>query len=234
MPGRLALFDDNPFKNEARKIFHDVKNKIVEFTPNYNIAPTHLIPTLLNTKVYTYAHFGLIPSWAKDKKSININARSETLFEKKSFRDSFKSKRCLIPVNGFYEWKKRDKEKIPYFVHPQNSDCFALAGLWDEWFDSLLGKHIVSVALITTQPNNKIAQIHDRMPVVLDKKDWEIWLDNETSLEELNKLFNSCSSEIMHMYEVSSLVNSVANNSKECITKKEVSPPCEFSKETLF
>jgi len=222
MPGRLAIFDDTPFKNEARKIFPNVKNKIKVFTANYNTAPTHLVPVLLDTKVYTYAHFGLIPSWAKDKKSININARSETLFEKKSFRDSFKNKRCLIPVNGFYEWEKRDNEKIPYFVHSFDENCFALAGLWDEWYDASIEKYILTVSLITTQPNETIQKIHDRMPIVLDKKDWGKWLNKESSLEELNKLFVPCSNDIMQMHEVSSLINAVSNNNKECIVKKAV------------
>ena len=231
MPGRLAIFDDSSFKNEARKIFLDVKNRLGAIKPNYNTAPTHLVPVLLNTKEYVYAHFGLVPSWAKDKKSININARSETLFEKKSFRDSFKSKRCLIPVNGFYEWEKRDKEKIPYFIKAKNDDCFALAGLWDEWFDETTGKSILSVALITTQPNDMIEKIHDRMPVILDKKYWNLWLNNDSSLEELNKLFSAHPSEMMHMYEVSSLVNKVSNNSKECVIKKE---PSNRISQTLF
>ena len=231
MPGRLAIFDDSSFKNEARKIFTDVKNRLGIITPNYNTAPTHLVPVLLNTKQYTYAHFGLIPSWAKDKKNININARSETLFEKKSFRDSFKSKRCLIPVNGFYEWKKKDKEKIPYLVKAKNGDCFALAGLWDEWFDEVSGKLILSIALITVEPNDMIITIHDRMPVILDKENWKIWLDNDSSLDELNKLFKSYSSENMQMYEVSSFVNAVSNNNDICIKEKEKTG---FSNQTLF
>lgn len=221
MPGRLAIFDDTAFKNEARKIFTNVKNKVGTLTPSYNIAPTHLIPILLNSKVYTNAHFGLIPSWAKDKKSININARSETLFDKKSFRDSFKHKRCLIPVNGFYEWEKKDKTKIPYFIQNQKDDCLTLAGLWDEWFDISTGKKIISVALITTEPNEKILKIHDRMPVVLDKKDWAMWLDKNTSLNDLNRLFIPCACESIQMHEVSSFVNSVLNDNEKCIQKND-------------
>lgn len=231
MPGRLASFDDVTFKNEARKIFKNVKNNIGILNPKYNIAPTLMLPVLLNSNVYTYAHFGLIPSWSKDKKSININARSETLFEKKSFRESFKSKRCLVIVNGFYEWEKRDKEKIPYFVKPVNTDYFALAGLWDEWYDVSTGEKILSVALITTQPNEKIIKIHDRMPVVLDKKFWKSWLDDTTSLEDLNKLFLSYPNEKICIDEVSPLVNQVSNDSIECIKINHKSKPIQ---ETLF
>jgi|LGOV01.1.fsa_nt_gb putative SOS response-associated peptidase YedK len=220
MPGRLALFDDSSFRNEARIIFTNIKNKIRTLKPTYNIAPTHTIPVLLNTKIYVNAHFGLIPSWAKDKKSININARSETLFEKNSFRDSFKSRRCLIPINGFYEWEKKEKEKIPYFIHPYNEGCFVLAGLWDEWIDGSTGETIIGVALITTEPNDAILKIHDRMPVILDKKNWATWLDEKTKIDDLNRLLTPCSNKIIIMREVSSLVNSVSNNSKECIEKQ--------------
>ena len=231
MPGRLAIFDDSFFRIEAKKIFTNVKNNIGHIKSTYNLAPTHLLPVLLNTSVYTYAHFGLIPSWAKDKKSININARSETLFEKMSFRDSFKSKRCLIPVNGFYEWEKIDKEKFPYYVQSMNDGGFVLAGLWDEWYDVKKNEKIISVALITTQPNEKISKIHDRMPVILDSKHWKIWLDSNTSLEELNKLFVSCSSEQLKLDEVSSFVNPVKNNSLACIKPFKRETPI---KETLF
>ena len=195
------------------------------------MAPTHLLPVLLNTHVYSNAHFGLIPSWAKDKKSININARSETLFEKKSFRNSFKSKRCLIPVNGFYEWEKIGKDKFPYFVQSVDDGGLVFAGLWDEWYDVIKNEKIISVALITTQSNEKIAKIHDRMPVILDSKHWETWLDKDTSLEELNKLFLSCSSEILKLDEVSSFVNPVKNNTPECIKPFKREPPIQ---ETLF
>jgi len=231
MPGRLAIYDDSFFREKAKKVFSNVKNKIGHITPTYNLAPTHLIPVLLNTNEYIYAYFGLIPSWAKDNKSININARSETLFEKKSFRDSFKSKRCLIPINGFYEWEKIDKEKFPYFIQSSNEDGLVLAGLWDEWYDLSTNKTTISVALITTKPNEKISTIHDRMPVVLEQKDWKSWLDNNTSLEELNKLFLPSPSEDIKLTEVSSFVNSVKNNTLECIKAYKKKPPL---KETLF
>jgi len=231
MPGRLVIYDDSFFRTAAKKIFNNVKNNIGHIKPTYNLAPTHLLPVLLNTSIYTYAHFGLIPSWAKDKKSININARSETLFEKMSFRESFKSKRCLIPVNGFYEWEQIDKEKFPYFVQSMNSGGFVLAGLWDEWYDVIKNEKIISVALITTRPNEKISKIHDRMPVILDSKHWKTWLDNKTSLEELNKLFLPSSSEQLKLDEVSSFVNPVKNNTPECIKPFKREAPI---KETLF
>ncbi len=127
MPGRLAIFDDKSFKRDVEKL---IKNDmVVNLYQNYNTAPTLPIPVLLNNGNYLYAHFGYLPSWAKDKKSMNINARSESICEKTTFRDSFKTKRCIIPVNGFYEWEVKDKEKVPYFIKNINADYFALV----EW-----------------------------------------------------------------------------------------------------
>jgi putative SOS response-associated peptidase YedK len=235
LPGRLAIYDDKCFKNELFNIFGHFGDFVGDVTKNYNIAPTTNIPIFLNNRNYTYAHFGLIPSWAKDKKSININGRGETLFEKKSFRESFKSKRCIIPINGYFEWEK-DKDKKtskPHIIKSSKENFLALAGLWDEWYDIETSKYLLSCALITTQPNEKVEVIHDRMPVVLDKKDWKKWLDNDTSLIELNKLFKSCDNDILEISEVSDVVNKVKNNTIECILppmKKEN----ELFQTTLF
>ncbi len=231
MPGRLSIFEDKTFREDAKEVLSNIKNRIKEVEPSYNLAPTHKLPILLNTKTYVYADLGLIPSWAKDKKTININARSETLFEKKSFKDSFKSKRCLIPVNGFFEWEKKEKSKIPYYVKSKDDRCLVIAGLWDEWYDSSLGQTIISVAIITTEPNKKIEKIHDRMPVILEKKHWSKWLDGNSSLEELNKLFVPYLSENLEMYKVNQDVNSVSNNSIKCIQKCDKK---EVGQTTLF
>jgi len=231
MPGRLAIYDDEIFKKDIQNIFENIQDTISILKPKYNIAPTIEIPIFLNNKVYTYAHFGLIPSWAKDKKTMNINGRSETLFEKSSFRESFKNKRCLIPINGYYEWKKdlETKQSIPYHIHPIKENYFALAGLWDEWYDSDTNMYILSCALITTEPNNTIAKLHDRMPVILDKKDWKLWLDETSSLKDLNKLFKPCDSSVTHIKKVSTLVNNVKNDNIECIVESKV-----MEQRTLF
>lgn len=213
MPGRLAIYDDRSFKDDCFNTLGILKDNIKLLNKRYNIAPTINIPVFLNTASYTYAHFGLIPSWADSKKSMNINARSETIYEKKSFRDSFKSKRCLIMVNGYYEWK----EGIPYFIKPKIDDYFVFAGIYDIWFDNDIKKNILSAALITTEPNEKIEKLHDRMPVILDKKDWKLWLGKNSSLEDLNSLFKPCNSDIIEYDEVSDLVNSVKNDSEDCI-----------------
>ncbi len=216
MPGRLAIFDDKTFKEEAKDF---IKNDMIEdLNPRYNIAPTIPIPALLNNGNYLYTHFGYLPSWAKDKKSMNINARSESIFEKITFRDSFKNRRCIIPINGFYEWKVEEKEKTPFFVKDMKRDYLALAGIWDEWFDCELNMKVVTVALITCDANEKLAKIHHRMPIVLEEKDYETWLTS-SSLKDLNKLFKIYPNAKLDLYEVISDVNRVLFDEKTCIEK---------------
>lgn len=233
MPGRLAIYDDSSFKEDVFKKIGKYDDDIQVLYKRYNIAPTINIPIFTNTKLYTYAHFGLIPSWAKNRSSLNINARSETVFEKKSFRESYKQRRCLIPVNGYYEWKKDEifKTSIPYLISSTKNNYFAFAGIYEYWYDNDLGKNILSCALLTTQPNSKIEIIHDRMPVILKETAWTKWLDLNSSYEELNTLFASISNDYIDIAEVSELVNSVRNDSIECIKK---STKVKLTQETLF
>ena len=230
MPGRLAIFTDTVFKKELSEIFGSFKDNIGELKPMYNIPPNTQIPIFYNN-TYTYASFGLIPSWAKDNKNININARCETLYEKSSFRESFKSKRCLIPINGWYEWKEKYDQKIPYLINPKKRKSFICAGLYEKWYDNNSKKTILSVALITTEPNEKVGSIHDRMPVILEKEDWLVWLDEKSSLDTLNKLFKLYPDENIDLREVSYLVNKVSNNNINCIKEDTTK---QFIKTTLF
>ena len=218
MPGRLCIYDDKSFKKDASVLIQN--DMIIDLNPRYNIPPTTPIPALLNNGNYLYTHFGYLPSWASSKASMNINARSETVFEKKTFRDSFKYKRCIIPINGFFEWAKEDKEKTPYLVSNVKNDYLALAGIWDEYFDIDLNMKIVTVALITCDANEKLGRIHHRMPVVLEKKDFNTWLKSD-DLKEVNKLFNIYPNEKIKMYEVTSEVNKVLFNEASCIEKVE-------------
>ena len=228
MPGRLSIYNDKAFKKDAISLIQN--DMIGELNPRYNIPPTTAIPALLNNGNYLYAHFGYLPSWASSKASININARSETIFEKKTFRDSFKYRRCIIPINGFFEWEKEDKEKTPYFVSDIKNDYLALAGIWDEYFDIELNMKIVTVALITCDANEKLGKIHHRMPVVLEKKDFTTWLKND-DLKEVNKLFNIYPNEKIKMYEVTSEVNKVLFNEASCIDEVKKIEKKEESKE---
>jgi len=216
MPGRLSIYDDKVFKEDASSL---IKNDMIEkLNPRYNIPPTTPIPALLNNGNYLYTHFGYLPSWASSKASMNINARSESIYEKKTFRESFKRRRCIIPINGFYEWKKDEKDKTPFFVSDIKNEYFALAGIWDEYFDIELDMKIVTIALITCDANEKLSKIHHRMPVVLEKKDFSKWLRSE-DIKELNSLLKIYPNEKIDIYEVSKEVNKVLFDDAICIEK---------------
>ncbi len=153
-----------------------------KFGPRFNIAPSQPVLAIPNDEKNTADFFiwGLIPMWAKDPSIGNrlINARGETVAEKPSFRGSFKYKRCLILADGFYEWKASDnkKTKTPYFIHMKDRKPFAFAGLWDSWAGPD-GSSIKTCTIITTTPNELMAQLHDRMPVILHPRDYAKWLD---------------------------------------------------------
>ena len=231
MPGRLSIYDDNIFKQEIATKFGTFKDDIGILHKRYNIAPTIDIPIYTNEGVYTYAHFGLIPSWAQAKGSMQINARSETVFEKSSFKEAYKARRCLIPVNGYFEWKKdtTTKKSQPYLIQSVTSEYMVFAGIYEWWYDNALKKPILTCALLTTQPNDTIATLHHRMPVILKECDWELWLSNDSSYSELNLLFLPFANEEIKYFSVSAVVNSVKNDSLDCI--KEVDSP---RKMTLF
>jgi putative SOS response-associated peptidase YedK len=173
-----------------------------------------------------------LPFWAKDKRALNINARSETVFEKRTFRDAFRYNRCIIPLNGFYEWevstKDKSKLKTLYFVHHKNEAFLAVAGLWSEWFDVELNMNIVMVLLITCDANEKLGEIHHRMPVVLEPKDFKTWLFNN-DLSTLNGLMKTYESDKLELYEVTSEVNKVAYNEALAIEKVSMAPKGQLS-----
>jgi len=194
-----------------------------KYSPSYNCAPSTNLAVITNTEPEKLSYFkwGLIPFWAKDPKIGNklINARSESLSEKASFKTAFAKRRCLIPANGFYEWKRDGKEKTPYRIFIKSEDIFAMAGIWEIWKDAE-GKAIKTFSIITTLPNSLMKNIHNRMPVILNKNDEKAWLfENDTSF--LKKLLKPADPEIMRAYQISSKVNSPANNSPELI--KEIS-----------
>ena len=165
--------------------------------------------------------WGLIPSWSKDPSIANklINARGETIAEKPSFRGGFKYKRCLILTDGFYEWKvvQGEKTKTPYFIHMKDKKPFAFAGLWDEW-QSSDGGALRTCTIITTEPNELMSTLHNRMPVILDSADYSQWLDPAPRTpESLLPLIRSFPADRMSAYPVSTMVNSPGNDRAECI-----------------
>jgi len=227
MPGRLSMFDDVAFKQDISNKFGSFRDTVGVLNKQYNIAPTLNIAIYTNTKVYTYAHFGLIPSWASKRSSMQINARSESVFEKSSFKEAYKQRRCLIPLNGYFEWKKDpiSKKSQPHFVVSANGDYFVFAGIYESWYDNALEETLLTCALLTTQPNEKIATIHDRMPVILESNQWELWLNHKSNYNELNTLFTPLPSDKIKYFRVSEVVNNVKNNSVECITKNLKTQP---------
>ena len=194
-----------------------------KYAPRYNIAPSQAVLAIANDgrNAADFFVWGLIPSWAKDASIGNrmINARGETLAEKPSYRGVYKYKRCLIPADGFYEWKAQvgTKAKTPYFVHMKDGKPFAFAGLWDEWHASD-GSPIRTCTIVTTAPNRLMAPIHDRMPVILKPEDYDEWLDPAPRTpDSLQGLIASFPPELMDAYPVSALVNSPSNDRAECM-----------------
>jgi putative SOS response-associated peptidase YedK len=191
--------------------------------PRYNIAPTQPIAVLPNDRALTLDYFvwGLIPSWAKDPKigSRLINARGETVSEKPSFRAAYKQRRCLIFSDGFYEWVKQpgEKTKQPYYIHLKAQEPFAFAGLWEVWH-APDGSEVKSATIITTEPNEKIAKLHNRMPVILPPKYIKQWLTpDDLERDILDPMLTAYPAEEMTFFPVSRSVNSPANDTPENI-----------------
>lgn len=194
-----------------------------QFAARYNIAPSQPVLAIPNDgkRRADFFIWGLVPAWAKDASIGNrlINARAETLAEKPAFRSSYKYKRCLIPADGFYEWKSQPgtKTKVPHFIHLKSGGTFAFAGLWDER-NSSDGSTLRSCTIITTEPNALMAALHNRMPVILRPEHFAEWLDpSPRTPDSLNHLLQPFPAELMEAYRVSTLVNSPANERAECM-----------------
>jgi putative SOS response-associated peptidase YedK len=192
------------------------------YKPNYNCAPSQKLPVITNSEPgqLSYFKWGLIPFWAKDPKIGYklINTRAESITKKPSFKNAFKKRRCLIPANGFYEWKK-DKNKTPYRIFLKSEEIFSMAGIWETWKDGE-GKPVHTFSIITTTPNKLMEDIHNRMPVILPKESEQSWIreNNENDLLHLLKSFDE---NLMTAYPVSKKVNSPANNDDSIILPVE-------------
>jgi putative SOS response-associated peptidase YedK len=188
---------------------------------HYNAAPSQALPVVTNKQPDSIQFFswGLQPFWAKDTKSIkrSINARAETLTEKPSFRSLLSSKRCLVPADGFYEWRVTPQGKVPHRILLKSEDLFSFAGLWDEWVDKASGEVLHTFTIITTEANELVKPIHDRMPVILSTDGEELWLDEHEKQEDLLSLLTPYKAEDMQAYPVSPLINSPLNNVPEVL-----------------
>lgn len=221
MCGRYAFYSPaeavrDTFRVDAR----------LNLQPRYNVAPTDTVAVVrqareIDTHELAMLRWGLIPFWAKDKKIgyATINARAETVATKPAFREAFKHRHCLVPANGFYEWKKisGQKAKQPYHIVPSEGGLLAFAGLWERWGDAD-GDLIETFSIITTEANEVMASIHHRMPVILAADDFARWLDSNAGAEEL---LRPCPAEWLDVYPVSSYVGKAGNEGEDCIKRSE-------------
>lgn len=228
--------------------YFDAESPETALEPSYNVAPTNDVYAVTSDggvrRVEAY-HWGLVPKWAKDPKvgSKMINARSETLAAKNAYKSAFKRRRCIIPADGFYEWQRKpDAEpkpkgkKQPHYIHSSDGAPLAIAGLWEVWRPKSDSKGdeggggegdetLHSCTIITTTPNATMAQLHDRMPVLLPASAWDEWLDPDNDdLETLGKLLVPAPAELITTYPVSTAVNSVRNKGPELLDEHAGDP----------
>lgn len=189
--------------------------------PRYNIAPSQTLATVRqgDGRQLFACRWGLIPFWAKDPAIGNrmINARAETLAEKPSFRRAFAARRCLIPADGFYEWRKQGKgASRPFYIRLRDDGLFGFAGLWEEW-KSPDGEVVTTCAIITVEPNELMAGIHNRMPAILKPEHEAAWLDRSNDIPAVSNLLQPYPSELMEAYEISRAVNNPRFDDPACI-----------------
>lgn len=186
----------------------------------YNIAPGQRVPIVRNTgqgNELLLARWGLVPHWSREPgtKYSTINARAETVAEKPSYRDAFKGKRCLIPANGFYEWRRDADKKTPHHIHAPDNSLLAFAGLWDHWDKQ--GEGFDSCSIIVTAASTAMRPIHDRMPVILNPAQYSTWLNStrykRAQLESMLVPYAGS----LETYRISRFVNSPANDGPECV-----------------
>ena len=192
-------------------------------SPRYNVAPTQQVPVIRRygdgQNHLDYLHWGLIPSWAQDKSigSRLINARSETVTEKPSFRQAIRYRRCLVLASSFYEWKQEGKAKLPWLIRLKDGSPMVFAGLWETW-KSAEGEVMESCTILTTASNRLVAPLHERMPVVLSPDEYRTWLERTTTdPTSLKKMFQPYPADLMEMWQVSPLVNNVKNDGPELV-----------------
>jgi putative SOS response-associated peptidase YedK len=194
---------------------------LVEIPPSFNIAPGSNILSIIKRdgkRLLVGFQWGLVPHWAKEASVGHkmINARAESIAEKPSFRGAFRSRRCLIPASGFYEWKQEGRVKVPHYIRLASGRTFTFAGIHESW-TSPAGTEVSTCAIITTGPNEVMKQIHNRMPVILSDSNHDRWLEPDLKPEDAQALLAPYAGDNMEAYPVSTLVNSPKNDTPECI-----------------
>lgn len=221
---------------DAFRALFDFEN-LINLPPRYNIAPTQEAAVVRvnegGVRELAMLRWGLIPSWSKEASmgAKMINARSETVAEKPSFRDAFRKRRCLIPADGFYEWRTEEGRKQPFRIGMKGGVPFAFAGLWEQWMaktDSTgiaEGESVESFTILTTIANDKLRPIHARMPVILGPESFDPWLDAANDQDALLSLLRPYPEDSMAFYRVSTAVNNVRNDDPSCIAPLTAATP---------
>jgi len=218
MCGRFTLHTPEPLLREA---FGVGSSAPLGLKPRYNIAPSQPVPIVRNAesgREMVMARWGLIPHWSKEAKTkySTINARIETAAEKPTYRTSFKHRRCLIPADGFYEWKVVDGRKVPHHIRMRDGGPFALAGLWDHWEGD--GECLESCSIIVMPANKVMTPLHDRMPAIIAPADYDLWMDPRiTDKIEIMRCLDSAPSSQLITYPISPWVNSPKHDDERCI-----------------
>jgi putative SOS response-associated peptidase YedK len=201
--------------------------EVPQVEARYNVAPTQeilAVRELADGREMSFFKWGLVPSWAKDTSMSArlINARSETIEEKPSFRDAFRKRRCIIPADGFYEWQRTEGRKQPFFFRMREESPFGLAGLWERW-EGEGGQAINSCTMMTTEANEVLRPVHDRMPVILHPDGYDAWLDTDVrKLDLIKEMLRPYPAEEMTSYPVSMAINSPRNQGAELMEQKAI------------
>jgi len=216
MCGRYALYGPKSRNNRETLRFYD---EDIVFPPRYNIPPMQELPVYCvdaeQGSKLMLMRWGFVPAWAKEpaKGAPLNNARAETVAEKPTFRDAWRRRRCLVPMNGFYEWQRSGAQKTPYYIQMQDAELFAVAGLYEYWPGNSAVSATTTFAVITTAANSLMEPIHDRMPVIVPREAWDAWLNpRNRNTQELEPLLQPYSAAAMRAHPVSARVNSVHND----------------------
>ncbi|WP_340102864.1 SOS response-associated peptidase [Rhodohalobacter sp. 8-1] len=221
MCGRYTLIEN---LKDLEEWFDADRIELDELQPSYNVAPSQMVPVVGENEEGRRSilpfQWGFLPFWA-DEKDISysmINARAETLDSKRSYKRNFKRYRCLVPASGFYEWSGEKGDKEPCYIYPTEEPVFAFAGIYNVWQSPDDDETIPTFTIVTTDANKKIKELHDRMPAILMKDEWEEWLDPlNDDTETLKELLQSFPDDALDFHQVSKKVNNVENNDKELI-----------------
>lgn len=218
MCGRYALYGPSSRLREHFEVDFDP----IGFAPHYNIAPMQRVPVIrwqAGEHLLAVLRWGLVPSWAKDEAIGNrlINARAETAAEKPTFRAAFKARRCLVPCDGFFEWAASADGKQPYFIRLKGGVPMALGGLWEHW-RAPTGETLKTFTILTTAANERVASIHERMPVILPPETWGLWLNPARTPDQVGPLMRAYPADAIALDAVSKRVGNTRNDDPDLLS----------------